>query len=666
MNAPTPFHDRPITFATGGRPRFALWLAAALAGLLFSLQAQGVILDSETRTEIVLDDGTTVTLYAEAGSRAGRSTRNYYFLPFDMRLSARPDETPEFLFTEFITEESADQGGLSGALMHFLVTWGPTPDKHGELETKLQQQVRGAKLMGAVPLEVTADTGSFRIVSATLSDGQLSPSQVTSGRAPAFPGGRAAAAARLGPEGAQLMKSSFTDTSSIADLSLVFDYSYLLLNPAVRGYIEVDWSKIQTQSETLEAEYKRWQSGKQVKKTKFLGITIAKSERPTYSRSYEEMRREYDFLRETEVIKVHFDQLRDGEATQKMQDAFFQFFLNMAAEVSNGGDEPPPPPSDDEKDAAPNIRYGNSYTYKQSFVRNVNHRKTQRLVLSGRTAVRYPFQLVGNLMSWYDSVKHNPKCVSQVFLNDPFYDHRDINFIVDLDAQDIFEEQVNYVTINVRKDRSTGRPFEDRLTIDQAYLEEHGVNASLTYARGDDVSGDVYQYQVQWGIRGGKQWPQSPGWQRGSWEAVSLAPPIHRRLIEVEADLLDMEDSRVTRATVQVRYPRFGAEEEVNIPVSPAGGQNLVSEPIFMDNGARGYVYRVVMWHRDHGQLVFPWQARTSDNYIFVSIPPELHEDEATENPVLARAREAAERAAETATDSVLDRFEEILAGGGS
>lgn len=646
--------------------RSTVWLLSLILGLLFSLQAHGIVLDSETRTEIVLEDGTTVTLYAEAGNRAGRATRNYYFLPFDMRLSARPDETPEFLFTEFITEESADQGGLSGALMHFLVTWGPTPDKHSELKSKLREKVHGARLMGAVPMEVTADTGSFRIVSATLSDGELSPSQVTSGRAPAFPGGRAAAAARLGPEGAQLMKSSFTDTSSIADLSLVFDYSYLLLNPAARGYIEVDWSKIHKQSESLDVEYKRWQSGKRVKTTKILGITAWRSERPTYSRSYEEIRREYDFLREQGVIKVHFDQLRDGEATQKMQDAFFQFFLNMAAQVSNEGDQPPPPPSEEEEDAVPNIRYGNSYTYKQSFMRNVNHRKTQRLVLSGRTAVRYPYQLVGNLMSWYDSVKHNPKCVSQVFLNDPFYDHRDINFIVDLDAQDIFEEQINYVTINVRKDRSTGRPFEDRLTIDRNYLIQNGVNASLTYARGDDVSGDVYQYQVQWGIRGGKQWPSDPSWQRGDWEAVSLAPPIHKRLIEVEADLLEMEDSRVTRATVQVRYPRFGAEEEINIPVSPASGQSLVSAPVFMDNNARGYIYRVVLWHRDHGQLMFPWQARTSDNYIFVSIPPELQQSEASESPALARAREAAESAAERATDSVLDRFEEILAGGGS
>lgn len=641
----------------------AMWIAGLVLGLFVAGAAQAVVLDSETRTEIVLEDGTTVTLYAEAGTRAGRSTRNYYFLPFDMRLSTKPDSTPEFLFTEFITEQSVSQGGLSGALMHFLVTWGPTPEKVAELETKLAAKQRGARLVGAVPLEVTADTGSFRIISATLSDGQLSPSQVTSGRAPAFPGGRAAAAARLGPEGAQLMKSSFTDTSSIADLSLVFDYSYLLLNPAARGYIEVDWSKVQTQSESLDAEFKQWQSGKKVKKTTFLGITIAKSEKPTYSRSYEEIRNEYDFLRERGVITVHFDQLRDGEATQKMQDAFFQFFLNMAAELAND-DEPPPPPSDEEKDATPNIRYGNKYTYKTSFTRNVNHRKTQRLTLSGRTAVRYPVQLVGNLMSWYDAVKDNPRCVSQVFLNDPFYDHRDINFIVDLDAQDIFEEQINYVTINVRKDRNHGRAFEDRLTIDQEWLQQNGVNASLTYARGDDTSGDVYQYQVQWGLRGGKVWPSQASWQRGDWESVSLAPPVRRRVIEVEADLLEMEESRITRATVQVRYPQFGAEEEVNVAISPARGENLVEQPIFTDRDARGYVYRLVLWHRDHGQLVLPWQARTSDDYVFVNIPPELLADD--DNPVLTRAREAAEDAAGRAADSVLDRFEEILAGGGS
>ncbi|MEX2499793.1 MAG: hypothetical protein WD397_13070 [Wenzhouxiangellaceae bacterium] len=644
---------------------FAMLLAGLVLGLFAAGPLSAVVLDSETRTEVVLEDGTTVTLYAEAGDRPGRRTRNYYFLPFDMRLSTKPDNTPEFLFTEFITEQSVDQGGLSGALMHFLVTWGPTPDKMAELESKLAAKQRGARLIGAVPLEVTADTGSFRIISATLSDGELSPSQVSSGRAPAFPGSRAAAAARLGPEGAQLMKSSFTDTSSIADLSLVFDYSYLLLNPAARGYIEVDWSKVHNQSESLEAEYKKWQSGKKVKTTKFLGITIAKSERPTYSRSYEEVRSEYDFLREHGVITVHFDQLRDGEATQKMQDAFFQFFLNMAAEISND-DEPPPPPSEEEEEATPNIRYGNKYTYKTSFTRNVNHRKTQRLKLSGRTAVRYPVQLVGNLMSWYDAVKDNPRCVSQVFLNDPFYDHRDINFIVDLDAQDIFAEQVNYVTINVRKDRNQGRAFEDRLTIDQEWLQQNGVNASLTYARGDDTSGDIFQYQVQWGLRGGKVWPSQAQWQRGDWESVSLAPPIRRRVIEVEADLFEMEENRITRATVQVRYPQFGAEEEVNIAVSPARGESLVEQPVFTDRDARGYVYRLVLWHRDHGQLVLPWQARTSDDYVFVNIPPELLADDDDENPVLARAREAAESAAERATDSVLDRFEEILAGGGS
>lgn len=633
----------------------------AMLGLLLTVSAQAVVLDSESRTEVVLDDGTTVTLYAQAGTGPGRRTNNWYFLPFDMRLSLRPDTTPEFLFTEFITDESVAQGGMSGALMHFLVTWGPTAQKVDELKSKLKQKHRRAKLVGAVPLEIDSEAGSFRIVSATLSDEGLSPSQITSGKAPAFPGGRAAAAARLGPEGAQLMKSSFTGETSIADLSLVFDYSYLLLTPAARGYIEVDWSRMQVESESLEAEYKKWQSGKKTKKVKILGVTVYKSSKPTYSRSYTEVRNEYEFLREKNIIKVHFDQLRDGEATQKMQDAFFQFFLNMVADASEPEEGTPPQPSEEEKRNIPNIRYGNSYKYKTSFTKRINQRKTQKLVLSARTAVRYPIQLVGNLASWYDGVKDNPKCVNRVFLNDPFYDHRDINFILDLDAKDIFDEAINYVTVNVRKQRNSGHDFEDRLTINQQYLQEHGVNASLTYARGDDTSGDVYQYQVQWGVRGGDLWPSRPRWQRGSWEAVSLAPPITKRTIEAEADLDELEASEITRATIQIRYPRFGRELEANVHLSPARGEYLVEEPIFTDVDAPGYVYRFILNHKRDGKLVLPWQAKASDNYVYVTIPPELLEEE---SDLRQRAIRAGEEIIDSAKETVLDKFEEILGGG--
>lgn len=645
----------------------ALWMGrAALVALALSTLAApagAVILDDESRVDVVLQDGTTVALYARAGSSAGRPSSDYYCLPTNLRLAQRPDGVPEFLFLKFTTEEREDQGGIQGALLHFLMTWGLTPEQEEEVAQKLKEKDPRAKFKGAVELEPDDEGGSFRIISATLGDEGLAPSTVLSGRAPLVPGGRAAAASRLSADGAQLLAATFEKTASITDLDIELNYTYLTLAPAARGRITIDWQKIQNAGESVEAEYKKWQSGKRVKTTKFLGITVSKKTTPIYSRSYDEMRREWDFLRENQYIRVEFDQLRDGETAQKMQEAFFEAFMSMVAQSTEAEDGVPPPPSDKEKEKVPDIKYGRSYKYKQTFIKNLNHRKTQVLVLNARTAVRRYIPITANLRSWYDNVEDNPKCVSSVVLNDPFFQHRDIRFVLDLEAKELFEEQVNYVTVQVQKQRTDGRPFEDHITIDSEYLEKNGVTAALTYARGNDTNPDAYRYKAQWSLRGGEVYPPDPPWQDGSWEGATLAPPVKFRTLEVEADLDELEAAEITRATVQVHYPRFGQEIEKNIHLSPARGEGLVSERIFTDRDAPGYAYRIILNHKRDGKLVLPWEPNSSDDYVFVTLPPELLEEE---SELRREAKAAAEEMISSGKEKILDRFGELLKKEGS
>src|SRR5207247_8563611 len=122
------------------------------------------------------------------------------------------------------------------------------------------------------------------------------------------------------------------------------------------------------------------------------------------------------------------------------------------------------------------------------------HTKTKVISLNYRIAIKHDLPLVGNMADWYNGVRDNPQCVSAVNLNDPFFQHRDINFIMDLDAKDMFEQECNYVTVNVRKARSAGNPFEDHVTIDAKYLKDRGINAAVTYARGGDKDPVVYEY----------------------------------------------------------------------------------------------------------------------------------------------------------------------------
>jgi hypothetical protein len=222
----------------------------------------------------------------------------------------------------------------------------------------------------------------------------------------------------------------------------------------------------------------------------------------------------------------------------------------------------------------------------------------------------------------------------------------------------MFEQEVNYVTVNVLKKRATGNSFEDHVTIDSKFLTDKGINATVTYARGEDKNPDVYQYQAQWSLRGGMVYPKNPQWIRGRWEGVTLAPPVKPRTIEVEAGLEDLAANDITRVTVQIHYPQFGQETEENIAVSPVQNQALVSKKIFIDRDAKGYAYRLILNHKTEGKLVLPWSARVSDDYIYATIPESLLKDDS-----LKAAKAAAVDVLNSAKQKVIDRFGALVAG---
>lgn len=587
-------------------------------------------------------------------------TQKYYYLPPGLHLSQRPDGTPEFLFLKYTTEARQDQGGVSGALLHFLVEWGLSPKQEAELKAKLKAKVPNAVLMGAVPMETEGESGSFEIISATLSDKSLAPSVVTSGKAPLVPGGKAAVASRLSADGAQLLAATFEKTRSITDVSLAVNMAYTTLTPAAKGSITFNWSKLEAERTKLRGEYRK-EEVEEDTEWACIFFCFAWEGDSSYEYSYNEMREQFKFLEEKQIVHLEWLETVNNEKLNKIREAFFDYFVqSMANPIEKEGMEPEESGS---SAASPEIPGdAQKYTWDRQAFEAAFQRKISFFDLNVRLPVRHPLQVVGNLASWYDAAEDNPKCVASVNLNDPFFQHRDIHFILDLDAKEMFEEAVNYVTVNVRKNRSSGNPFQDHVTIDSKYLQEKGINATVTYARGEDKQSDVYQYQSQWSLRGGVLYPKNPSWQSGSWEGVTLAPPIVPRTIEVEGALDEMVNNNIARITVQIHYPKFGEEVEENISVSPVQGEALVSKKIFMDRDAKGYAYRLIVNHKTEGKLVLPWSARIGDNYIYTSIPPELFAEGST---LKEEAKEAAKDVLNSAKDRVLERFKELIGGQG-
>jgi len=638
---------------------------ALVVAVLFAatLNTEGqVILDSQNKISIALDSGEILTLYGKAKTRDQSFSNEYYYLPANLGLTKKPDGVPEFLFAKYTTEEREDNGGVQGAILHALFQWGLTPEMEKEAEQKLRQELtkikqsenprykrmklqagntENATIKGAVTLKT--GESNFRVISATLSGDEQ---EILTSSAPVLPGSKVAIAAKMDKNEAQLLASTFEKGRSITDLSVSFDYQYDVLFPAVDGEIIFNWSKLDSlaQTEEVKHEVKRkdrttttrgkfWFFGFRKSKTKSVIDRVDHSEASSF----------YHDMIEEKVVEINIDKNIDDELANQLTNQFMGLFMQSIADAN-----PAPPENEEEEEESqyeqqegynPNVSY--SFSYEK--IRRKFEKKEERYNLKYRTPITMEGSITENLAAFYDQVRDNESCVYSVNLNDPFFQHRDIEMVVDLDAVDVFNDEINYVTVDVRKKRSSGNDFQDQVTIDKKYIEENGVRASLTYARGEDKNPDLYQYKTQWSLRGGNIYPKNPTWKKGEWEGITLDVPLTPRTIELEADLEELQTSDISRATLQVRYRKFGREFEENIHVSQAKGEALASGRIFTDKNAPGYMYRLIFNHKELGKMVLDWQAKTiNDNYVYANIPSKLQEkDPDFLDKILKAAKEA-------------------------
>lgn len=633
--------------------RVLWWLLALVVVCTMPRPASAQLLDDENRYTFQLRDGTQVVVLGTASPLGSRTpSLQYYYLPTNLRLARQPDGTPEFLFLKY-TSDSGTQGGL----LHFLMEWGLTAAQQQELKGLLVAQRQNAQLMGAAQVGINGENGSFRIISATLSGGNRQASEVLRSEAPITPGARAAAATDLDAQRASLLEATFGRERAITDVSVELRLAYRTLVPAAQGRITMDWSQLERHYDSLTAEYKRTRTSDAHTEDCFWFVCVSSS-RPQYKYSYEEMRHQYDFMLNKRVISLDFDERVADERVTKIREAFFQYFLESFAQKA---EEEETPPAQSDTASTPDIRQGDRYTYKRVRQRDVQRSRVDTFQLNFRLAFNTPITLAGNLGSWYDQVRDNPRAVATVNLSQPFYDRYNVMFRVDFDApKELFSSAINYVTVTMRKQRPDGAPFERAVTIDENYVKDRGVVASMSYARGTDATPSEFEYKTQWSLKGGLLFPSNPTWQRSNaLQAITLVPPVVPRRIEVEGDLDALKASSITRVTVQIHHMQFGREVEENIQLPVAGGEPLVNKTIFTDRDARGYAYRLIVNHTREGRLALPWSAKVGDDYIYAGIPEEL----LSVSGMLEAARDSARSIARSATDKVLDRFADVLGG---
>jgi hypothetical protein len=133
-----------------------------------------------------------------------------------------------------------------------------------------------------------------------------------------------------------------------------------------------------------------------------------------------------------------------------------------------------------------------------------------------------------------------------------------------------------------------------------------------------------YGYRTTWSIKGQHQikLPEKDGeWIESSDPIITIAPPLDRLELELDADRFLFEDFGVRSATLEVKYQVFGEEVTKRLAVMRVTDAESVSRSVLFHDPDKEILYRVNWYFAGGKPVKGGWQ--TLDETYLVLVPPE-------------------------------------------
>lgn len=548
------------------RPSLILGLGLVLAVLPAALRAE-VLLDVEP-----IQVG-TVLLFRDHADPHG-----YHYMPLGPHLATWPDGTPKFSFIQYVRTGKE----ITGGILHFLCTYGLTPEELEKARRDLTRVDKLGKILGPVMFV----KGDFHIISASAGEGGIFARKVCgTGKAPLLAGTEAAVSIALTEEGSTLLMNSFKNPTS--DVSVQFVMTYQGLTPAYRAVLSVDWDKVYEQEE-FKAEIGGW----------FTSATLQKI---------------YAELREKGAIKLEVI----GEDTR--MDDLLETAYNTISKMMF---EARPVRQEDigksqvstQSNWLSGLFGGAHFGY---FQKTVKMSGKYVVDLTRRKRDQREIPLTGNIGDIHKKYAKDERLFSVVDLDDPTFEERTINVILDGEDLDTFKQYVNFAGITFKKEYQDTdmKSVTEDLIFDQAKFGQNGNKLALKYRRKGDATDKwlEYEYRPVWSYIGGLE--VNGDWIKTSQPVITLAPPHKYRYIEVLAEEENMDASGVIRIAVQFRHKNFGKEIQKEVVLRKGEPLNI-NYVYFHEPNNLEYEYNVTWLFKDNTKASSGW-TKATDPFIY-------------------------------------------------
>ncbi len=536
----------------------------------------------------------------------------YYYLPSTPHVARNDRGLPQLLVVKFVDPDSQASGGL----FHMLVSLDLPPKDLAALKKKMRKELPGATLLGPVPLRQDKKSG-FTIVSATLNDQGLTKTLISSGRAPVTPGSKAAVAASLSPHGATLLWDSLKSPTS--DVSIAIHAYYEAKIPAYRAKISADISTVYNHFSKILNRQKEY--------------------------TKRQLRDIYDEMVRSGVIKIEIlDRMPENskaKAMERLTEMASEKLTKIIFDTKTGFTAMPKKEVAVEKGqlkgrqsrgwitklfkGTGNQKYytDNQYVLKK---RTDINRGVFSINLTKNAVVKVPFDTAGNISGLYRAFHDNPAIFRIVNLADPAFQKREIFFRLDGDFTDAFEKIMNFGSVNIKKvyadanhSTATGELLFTREDIRKGVLSK-----SWKYARLGEPSDKwlTYDYRLSWSLKGNRKihQPGTDTWYTTKDPIVTIAPPLERFDLQIDADRLEFEDKGIKTALVMARYKLFGQPKREKIALLRHNDADSLSNVVIFHDPGTPIEYRV-NWYAFGGKKAKGRWQTLEDEYLMLTPP---------------------------------------------
>ncbi|MEW5807312.1 MAG: hypothetical protein AB1756_08215 [Acidobacteriota bacterium] len=245
----------------------------------------------------------------------------------------------------------------------------------------------------------------------------------------------------------------------------------------------------------------------------------------------------------------------------------------------------------------------------------------KRVKLSGhyevdlRQRLREECELVisGNIHGVYQKYGEDKRFFTTISLDDPVFQERTINVI--LDGQDFsdFKNYINSVSVIFKKHRWGKEPTMGEVKFFDEQFAQKGNILSFIYGREGEASTEWlnYEFKPKWSFYGGIEWEGT--WMKSSDSAITLSPPIRYRTLQISVDQDNLLKNRVRAVAFQIKHQIFGKEVLKEVIIDYAKGDPLETQYRYLhEEGKPGYGYKAIWLLMDGREIHTAWLNKES------------------------------------------------------